>query len=256
LPLAGLALLAASACGSSDSTNTPTAEPAGGAVSSAPGCEDTQTAWFDAQRRGLGGTSGANSLEQVGDCWVRSGETQRAVDFYRAVKGRLSTNVCGLEGIACPVLASEELRRIDCGGQWVAPSAETAWRDFLTALDRDPAQPASARIEPEVRVWTPGPAALEERCNASAFDLPLSVRRERDRVRREVMSKAPDWLAPAVFVRMGSPDVPWKNYSPTIYTFFLVRACPLDRPAPGAASGFFIRIEPVESETTNPPCEL
>jgi hypothetical protein len=197
----------------------------------------------------------SHTIEQVGDCWVAAGETERARAFYRRIKAEFTTGVCDPEGVSCNIAASEELRRIDCGSSWLAPTAEIAWQTFLQSLDATRPQPQVPRVEPDVRVWMPGAQQFAESCPDAAFQIPNSVRLDRESIRAQVASSDKPWIDRSAIVQIRQQDVPWKNYAPGIYRFFRIRACAPARPVVGATSGFFIRIIPIESEHTDPLCE-
>ena len=174
--------------------------------------------------------------------------------FYQALKTALAGKTCNPEGTACPVIASQELRRLACGGDWVASSAEGAWTDFLAALDNGRTRPGETRVQPDVREWRTDGSELSETCDRSAFMPPRTVFADRARIRGAIVSDLAPWEERHVSVPVRSEDLPWKNYAPGIYRFFAVRVCPTVRPVPRGTQGFFVQILPVESSTARSTC--
>jgi hypothetical protein len=198
--------------------------------------------------------SGTPSAQSVGDCWISSQKIDAANAFYRRVKQR-GGRACDREGTACDVLASQELRRIDCGAAWPAPTAEAAWQGFLAALGDQRGQAASSHLYPDVRAWSDRDAMLSERCPAETFAVPAALKAQRERIAKSIGGDSRPWEIRSVTVPLAAGDRPWKNYSPDVYRFIAIRACRATRPvAGGRAGGYFIDLVPLETE--NAPGEI
>lgn len=254
----GLASCASGTVGGRSGRVEANAAPSPGSSAEAPGaeaCRARAEVWLGALSSGSE-RQPLPPLEAVGDCWLSLGDEESARAFYRRVKGSFGDRVCDEEGAACGVLAAEELRRIDCGAAWLAPSAEAAWRDFLAAVDRGTSVGASAlRVAPDVRVGASRDDPLRETCSDQAFAVPSSVRVDRDRIRAAIDASQADWSERSVTVAMRPDDPPWKNLAPGVYRYFRLRACKAVRPVVGAPQpGYFIDIAPVETADTDPPC--
>jgi hypothetical protein len=209
-------------------------------------CSSKARIWLQLRQCIKGYGAWLPSIETVGDCFLEDGNKTKAEEFYKIVVTGMRSQECNNEGTSCAILAAQELRRIDCGFEWLAPDPRRAWTDFVEAVrGAGPEAGSRAHFEPNIRS---NRAPFSTSCPADAFTMPSSFS---DRGFSVPNGSA---LERSVVVPIKANDQPWQNFAPGVYKFFRVRVCPYNRPSLQAQRRYFVQIRPVARETEDPPC--
>jgi hypothetical protein len=208
------------------------------------GCREEEKIWKEMRQCFTSSGRWLPPMQRIGDCFIFYNRLEEAKDFYEWINQYYSEEICSIEGVSCYYYASEELRLLDCGFNWLTDSKEKAWSDYLHHLEPNVSPGSVHNKDYDSRV-------KETKCPKNAFEPLKSIIRSDSIIKKADINKG-------VIIPIDKEDYPSSNLSWEYYSHFYVKACPYYRVSLGKKESYYVTIQPVQKDSSDPwkidPC--